>query len=227
MNQAELYQDKNPQYYGVTQAWVSDLIPTKVARVLDVGCGNGATGAWLKSMGRAQEVHGVELFEGAAALARNTLDSVTVGSIEDLILDFPPQSFDCIIATEVFEHLINPWDTVRKLSALLREGGYLIASSPNVRHYSVLWNLTVRGRWRYTNSGIMDKSHLRFFTHESFADLFVQAGLSIVYFAPIMHHRIERLNQASLRLFEGILTHRYKCKAIKQVTRPPLDTDHE
>lgn len=215
MNLTKLYHEKDAQYYGVTQAWVAELIPDNLSRVLDVGCGNGATGAWLKSIGKAQEVHGVELVEEAAEVARAVLDSVVVGNIEELDLGHPLKSFDGIIATEVLEHLVNPWDTVQKLAAYLRDGGYIIASAPNVRHYSILWQLVFLGRWRYTDSGILDRSHLRFFTRDSFASLFTQADLKIEILEPIMDYRIQRFNQVSLGIWEGILAHRYMCKAAK------------
>lgn len=215
MNHTELYQDKNVQYFGVTQTWVADYIPAKLSRVLEVGCGNGATGAWLKSIGKAEEVHGVELIEDAAEIARTVLDSVVVGNIEELDLSYPLKSFDCIIATEVLEHLVNPWNTVQRLATYLRDGGCIIASSPNVRHFSVLWRLVFLGRWRYTDAGIMDRSHLRFFTRDSLAGLFTQAGLKIEYLEPILFNRSRRLNQISLGIWQDFLAHRYKCKANK------------
>lgn len=220
MSQTKFYEDKEAQYYAVTQAWVADLIPEKALRVLEVGCGNGATGAWLKRIGKAQEVHGVELFEDAAAVARQVLDSVVVGNLEELQFDYPPASFDCIIATEVLEHLVDPWAAVRKLAVYLKDGGYIIASSPNVRHFRVLWALGVRGHWRYTDAGTMDRSHLRFFTHESFQELFTQAGLQVEYLEPIMGARSQLANRLSLRRAEGILAHRYKCKARKSGAAP-------
>ena len=209
-----LYEQKDKTYFAVAQEWVVDLLDG-IPRILDIGCGDGATGAYLKRVGKAYEVHGVELVPSAARRAQVVLDSVIVGDIEKTTLPYPYGSFDCIIATEVLEHLFDPWQTIRQLTLYLRPGGYIIASVPNVRHIRVLWDLVIRGRWEYSDFGTLDRTHLRFFTLSSFVGLFTQAGLAVETVLPLMYPRSSRLNRVSVGLLAEFLTHRYACKAVK------------
>jgi 2-polyprenyl-3-methyl-5-hydroxy-6-metoxy-1,4-benzoquinol methylase len=217
MSHIGLYLDKDETYYAAAQKWVADLIEGTPMRVLDVGCGDGATGVLLKQTGKAHEVHGVEFIASAAQRAESVLDSVIMGNIEELELPYQPGSFDCIVATEILEHLVDPWNTVQKLKLYLRDGGYFIASVPNVRNLAVVCDLVVRGMWQYTESGILDRSHLRFFTRSSLIEMFTQADLVVEVVGPIMAgRRFHLINQITFGLWEGFLARRYKCKARKQ-----------
>lgn len=216
MTQPDLYADKEQQYFGVEQKWVADLIEGRNLRILDVGCGDGQTGALLKREGIAKEVHGIEIVEATAQRASNWLDTVITGNIETLELPFESTSFDVIVITEVLEHLVDPWSVVRRLKNYLRNDGIIIASVPNVRNLSVIWRL-VTGRWRYTDSGILDKTHLRFFTKTLFVELFTQADMSIDRITPIMNYNLYLLNRFLLGLPEEFFTHRYSCRVKKNI----------
>lgn len=214
MSHAELYLEKPEGYFDSAQSWVADLIPSTGVRVLDVGCGEGTTGALLKSRGIAREVHGIELVEAAAARAAGRLDSVTVGNIEQMDIPFEPGSFDVIVITEVLEHLVDPWQAVRRLQTYLRDGGCIIASMPNVRNFHVLWPLLFAGKWEYQDSGILDRTHLRFFTKSSMIELFTQAGLCIDVIEPILY-RAKYINRLLFNMPEEFLARRYMCRVRK------------
>jgi 2-polyprenyl-3-methyl-5-hydroxy-6-metoxy-1,4-benzoquinol methylase len=174
-----MYEDKQNNYFAFVRKDIEPLLPKRTGRVLEVGCGRGGTLAWLKATGRARWVVGIELFADAAAVARTKLDELHEGDVDQHIDILAPGSFDLILCLDVLEHLVDPWATLRRLQSLLRPGGQLIASLPNIRHHSVVLPLLLTGKWRYETAGIMDRTHLRFFSRATAIDLLQQAGLQL------------------------------------------------
>ena len=170
-------------YDACARPEVQALIPHDARTVLDVGCGAGALGAALKRRGASQVV-GVEANPQAAAVAMGILDRVHIGDIEVLDLPYGAGTFDCIVLADVLEHLRDPWGVLRRLAPLLRAHGRLIASLPNIRHWSVLRGL-LQGEWTYLPAGILDRGHLRFFTLRSGRALLESAGLAILEVHPL------------------------------------------
>lgn len=151
-------------YYLNSRPEIADLVPASAARILDVGCGAGMLGRALKADGR-REVVGIEVNHRAADVARQHLDlvlDIDIDEAEELPLE--ASSFDCVICADVLEHLRDPERVLRLLARYLRPDGVLVASIPNVRHVSALLPLLVHGRWQYRDEGILDRTHLRFFT---------------------------------------------------------------
>ncbi|MGE5554073.1 MAG: glycosyltransferase [Betaproteobacteria bacterium] len=169
--------DQIPQYYGFSRPEVQALVPTTARRVLDVGCAAGLLGEALKARG-VEEVYGIECDPRIAAHAAKRLDKVIVGDVEALPEDLPANYFDCIVLADVLEHLRNPQAVLEKLRASLTEDGLIVASIPNVGHWSVLRGL-LEGRWQYENAGILDRTHLRFFTRQTILHLFNEAGFKV------------------------------------------------
>jgi len=89
------------------------------------------------------------------------------------------ERFDCIIFNDVLEHMVDPWAVVTQTKEFLTEQGSVVASIPNIRHVSVLRRLVLRGEWRYTDYGLLDRTHLRFFTRESILEMFRTAGYAV------------------------------------------------
>lgn len=174
-----MHDNQQHQYFACVRTEIAPLLPPRSARVLEIGCGAGGTLDWLKASGRAEWVAGIELDAAAAARARPRLDLLLEGDADRLLAHFPPQSFDLILCLDILEHLVDPWQTLRQLRTLLRPGGQLIASLPNIRHYSILLPLLLAGRWRYTEAGILDRTHLRFFSRETACSMLQQAGWQV------------------------------------------------
>ncbi len=171
-------------YYEHARSDVLRLILPDARMVLDVGCGTGALGAELKRRGPV-EVVGVEVDAHASEKARQILDQVYVGDIEQIELPYSPGTFDSIVMADILEHLRDPWALLKRLAPLLAPGrGRLIASLPNVRHWSVVRGL-LEGEWTYLPAGILDRGHLRFFTRTSGRALLESAGLTVVEIHPI------------------------------------------
>ena len=174
-----MYEDKDDSYFAFVRKDIEPLLPARSERVLEIGCGGGGTLAWLKATGRAGWVAGIELFAEAADVARPRVDELHQGDVDQHINRFSPASLDLILCLDVLEHLVDPWDTLKRLQSLLRPGGQLIASLPNIRHHSVIMPLLLSGKWRYETAGIMDRTHLRFFSRATAIDLLQHAGLQL------------------------------------------------
>jgi SAM-dependent methyltransferase len=172
-------------YYDQERADVAALVPAACRRVLEVGCGAGATGRLLR--GRGHHVTGLELDPAQADEARRYLDAVVTGDVEAGGLPFAPDPFDCVIVADVLEHLVDPWRVLREAAGLLTPGGCVVASIPNLQNLDVLRRLA-RGRWEYRERGITDVGHLRFFTLQTIRGLFAQAGLTVTH----VGHRYRR-----------------------------------
>jgi len=160
-----------------SQALVVDLVGMN-RRVLDVGCAAGDVGRVLTS--RGCEVVGIEPDSAAANVAKHFLAEVVVGAVDelDLISMFGAASFDAIVVADVLEHVAAPGEALRRLIPLLKSGGSIVASIPNVAHGSVRLAL-LNGSFDYTEVGLLDRTHLRFFTLAGVEQLFADAGLDI------------------------------------------------
>lgn len=170
----------NPSYTGVREdvLGIIDRVPHKV---LDVGCATGATGEFLRAR-HGSQVTGIELDAGMAEIARNKLLAVHVADLNRTSLAelLPGERYDLILFGDVLEHLVDPWAALRDARSLLNERGIIVASLPNVAHYSTLINLALFRRWPYRERGIHDRTHLRFFTRKNLLELYAQAGLCVL-----------------------------------------------
>jgi GT2 family glycosyltransferase/tetratricopeptide (TPR) repeat protein/2-polyprenyl-3-methyl-5-hydroxy-6-metoxy-1,4-benzoquinol methylase len=167
----------DPSYFEFSRPELLGLIPPSARHVLEIGCGAGRLGEALKARQPA-EVFGVEVQKEAAEAARPRLDQVWNTDVEQLDAAFAPGYFDTIVCGDVLEHLRDPDRVLRRARGWLRPDGRLIASIPNVRHHSVVRGL-LAGNWTYEPAGLLDRTHLRFFTRREVEKLFYRAGLTI------------------------------------------------
>jgi SAM-dependent methyltransferase len=167
-------------YLGYVNATLLQAIAGSPSRVLELGCAIGAFGAALKARYPSAKVTGIEAGRGAADAAAARLDRVVCGRIEDVDLaaleDGP---FDLVVAGDVLEHLVNPWRALERVRQVMTPDGQLVASIPNVRNLQVVMPLLQEGRWRYAERGLLDVTHLRFFTLEEMGRMLRETGFAM------------------------------------------------
>lgn len=168
-------------YHHHARTEIVPYLPAAPARILELGCAAGATIAHLKNLYPGLWAAGVELDEAAAKEARTHLDTVWQGTVEDTPWDsaIPKASLDAVLCLDILEHLVDPWAAVKRLSPLLAPGGRLIISIPNIRNLKFIRKLLINGDFRYKDAGLLDRTHLRFFTRETASELAVCGGLAL------------------------------------------------
>jgi SAM-dependent methyltransferase len=170
---------ERPGYFQNVRREIEPLLPARVESVLEVGCAAGGTMRWLRSIRDVKYAAGVEQEPEAARAARLVFDDVEIGDAAASDFGFRQERFDLILALDVLEHLADPWTILRRLREKLAKDGVFIASVPNVAHYKVSLNLFLRGRWDYAEEGLLDRTHLRFFTRRTAVELFESTGYSV------------------------------------------------
>jgi 2-polyprenyl-3-methyl-5-hydroxy-6-metoxy-1,4-benzoquinol methylase len=145
-------------------------------RVLDVGCSSGYLARPLSERGNT--IVGLELDPEAARAAEAFCERVLVGDVETMELPLEPGSFDVVLCGDVVEHLRDPVAALGRLRPLLRPGGRLVLSTPNVANWAIRLAL-LGGRWRYTDRGILDRSHTHLFTRATLREAVERAGYEV------------------------------------------------
>lgn len=188
---------------------IVDLVPKNTARILDVGCSEGDFGSSVKKRFHC-EVFGIEIDREKASKASSKLDKVIIGDVEQIDPKLSSNSFDCIVFADVLEHLKEPAEVLKRYLNYLRPDGCLVISIPNIRHLTVISELLLRGEWRYRQSGIMDKGHLRFFTIKSFLRLLEESNIYPVRIKRVFSLKGSRIfNFFTLGIFKEFLTAQY------------------
>ncbi|MBU8871117.1 MAG: class I SAM-dependent methyltransferase [Gemmatimonadales bacterium] len=171
---------KESEYYGHPRREMIAHVPAAAGTVLDIGCGSGTFAASLRQERNPDlELWGVEMDPDAARRAAKILDHVHVGDAAKILPDLPKGHFDCIVCNDVLEHVAHPDTMLRAIIPLVRPGGRIVASIPNVRYFFNVLDLVLHGRWEYTDEGILDRTHLRFFTRSSIESMFAECGFEI------------------------------------------------
>ena len=157
LNQNTLYQNRGNES-------VLHYIGSSDRLILDVGCGAGDTGGLIKSIYPDSKIIGITCSQKEHKIAEQILDQCIYTNVEtDDFSGFPKAHFDVICFSHILEHLIDPTETIRKLLPYLKPNGKIIIALPNIAHWRERWKLTL-GKFEYTDSGVMDKTHLHFYT---------------------------------------------------------------
>jgi len=165
-------------YYSNTREDVALFVPSNIKSILDIGCGQGAFLKLVKEKTGA-ETWGIEMVIEVAKKAKEQADNILAGKVEDMVNLLPNNYFDCITFNDVLEHLLEPIVVLRNIKPKLTEKGIIIATIPNVRYIKNLYDLVIKRDWEYKDAGILDRTHLRFFTKNSMKKMFEKAGYKL------------------------------------------------
>ncbi len=179
-------------YYSNSRPEMLELIPADAFHILELGCGQGNFGAQLKQDNPQRVVIGIEYDSAASSNAKNKLNKVYQLDLNNLASSINEDNFDCLICNDILEHLIDPWSVLQNFQNKVRSGGTVILSIPNIRNHKVLRKLIFHGLWEYVDEGILDRTHLRFFTRKSIIQLAQHAGLSEIQVRGINASRFPR-----------------------------------
>jgi SAM-dependent methyltransferase len=187
------------------------FLPPGLRSLLDVGCASGRFIGAVKERFPAADLWGIDPVaydDGGGEFRR------VVGRYPD---DLPSgRQFDCIVFNDVLEHLVDPWEALRSTLPLLGPGGTVVASIPNIRNVDILRALVLHGRWEYVEKGILDRTHLRFFTRSGIVDLFERSGWRVRSIDALNikgrpRHAVNRLTRGKL---SGFLAEQFAVVAV-------------
>jgi 2-polyprenyl-3-methyl-5-hydroxy-6-metoxy-1,4-benzoquinol methylase len=172
------YDAKTDTYFAFARTEILPLLPSKFTRVADVGGSSGATLSAIKALHPGVETICIDGHAPSVDIARSRGHTALVCDLEG---DLPAilQTCDVVLLLDVLEHLKDPWRVLRDLVRVLEPGAVVIVSLPNVRHWAVSAGLFFLGSWQLQDAGILDRTHLRFFTRETGRQLVQQSGLSV------------------------------------------------
>jgi 2-polyprenyl-3-methyl-5-hydroxy-6-metoxy-1,4-benzoquinol methylase len=170
---------KSERYYQSTREDMLDFIPRGVKKTLEFGCGDGKFSELLRDKLNA-ETWAVEINEECTRKASERLHKVINSDAYESLAKLPENYFDCIICFDFLEHLVDPYSLLTSLKTKLIKDGVIVTSIPNIRYYTVFRDFALHGNWDYKDQGIMDKTHLRFFTKKSIMKMFDQLEFNVL-----------------------------------------------
>lgn len=208
------YKEKSRNYYNCKRTEMLKYLPDSAQKILDVGCAEASFGALIKEKNNA-EVWGIELNSEIAECAKEKIDKVLVGDISEKITELPDNYFDCIFFNDVLEHLYDPYTLLKQIKYKLNNEGIIICSLPNIRHCPVLKDLILNKQWKYNEHGVLDFTHIRFFTQKSIIEMFENLDYSILKIEGINGHisfkKIILLDILSLGFFSDAKYPQFAC----------------
>jgi 2-polyprenyl-3-methyl-5-hydroxy-6-metoxy-1,4-benzoquinol methylase len=170
------------QYFQADRGPMVRFLPSSYRRVLEIGC---AAGGFSDHLRLPCEIWGVEPNPEAAEAATQKMHRVLIGTYGAVAGDLPERYFDLVVCNDVIEHMDDHDAFLEAIKQKMAPGGHIVGSIPNVRHITALFKLLVQRDWPYADSGILDRTHLRFFTEKSLRRALLEHGYRIEKFAGI------------------------------------------
>ncbi len=170
---------KPEKYFTGNRPEMLKYIPAEAKRILEIGCGEGNFGAYIRKDSGA-EVWGVEYEVAEAEIAAKQLDRAFSGDVAAVMHELPDGYFDVIVCNDVLEHLTDPYSVLEKFKSKLTGEGIVVSSLPNIRYFRTFFDFVLHKNWDYTDNGIMDKTHYRFFTIKSIRKMYESLGYEVI-----------------------------------------------
>ncbi len=216
--------ENEENYFANTRLDLVSLLSQKKKglKVLEVGMGRGNTLVYLKESGLASQVVGIDIQNWSEHEIPAQIDEFISGNIEQLSLSNFTKSFDLIIFADVLEHLVSPEVVLEKVSACLKDDGEILISIPNIRHKKAFFKIFIKGDFSYEDSGLFDRTHLRFYCKKNIEDLIEDTDLKIdKMISSLKTYKgfsvSKFINLMTLGFFEEFLTVQYLVKASKRL----------
>jgi 2-polyprenyl-3-methyl-5-hydroxy-6-metoxy-1,4-benzoquinol methylase len=170
---------------------MAQFLPNEYSKVLEIGCNKGNFRQFVR---KPCEYWGIEPFEEAANVAKTKMDKVLVDFYDNIVNEIPDNYFDLIIANDVIEHMEQPWNFLQSIKMKMTVNASIVLSIPNVRYYDNLKALLFHKDWKYEDCGILDITHLRFFTEKSIVRLLNENGFEIKEMQGINPIKVRKLH---------------------------------
>ncbi|MBA7607179.1 hypothetical protein ES703_14337 [subsurface metagenome] len=213
--------NKSKHYYESIREDMLKYIPQETKTTLEFGCGFGRFSALLKETLNT-EGWAVEIEREAAQEAAKKLDRVINTDANESLKAIPDGYFDCIIFFDILEHLVDPYSLLLSVKKKLTKRGVIVTSIPNIRYYRTFVDFVIHGNWDYKDQGILDKTHLRFFTRKSILKVFDKLGFKILMFEGIHPTHSRTFKLLNIILLNALSDVRYK--HFVAVVRPKLQS---
>ncbi|MDP3008474.1 MAG: class I SAM-dependent methyltransferase [Methylococcales bacterium] len=165
------------------------IIPKEAHTIVEIGCNTGRLAEMYRTINPNVRYLAVELSEEAARKAATRIECVITGDIEkpevfsELEKNLDENKIDVLILSDVLEHLIDPWGILIKFRKIMSSNGCCVVCIPNVSHWTILAGL-IHGEWNYSDFGLLDRTHLRFFTKKTMIELFQNTGWQVEISTP-------------------------------------------
>lgn len=192
-------------YFKLIRHDLINLVPKGKNKIIEIGCASGATLNYLKSNGKASEIVGVDILDNLDY----KLDKYIQGNIENIHLPYKNNYFDILLLGDVLEHLNDPWKTLKKLKMFVKTGGLIISSIPNIREFNTLFKIVIKGDFKYSEFGILDKTHLRFFCKKNIISLYEDCDIKVLSIIPNISRRKQIVNHITFKIFEEFIVLQY------------------
>jgi 2-polyprenyl-3-methyl-5-hydroxy-6-metoxy-1,4-benzoquinol methylase len=203
------YGAKPDGYYDTPRPEMLQFVPLERKRILEVGCGVGTFGKQLKERSSEVKVWGIEPDSSSADAAEKVLDRVIRGVFEVETPELAGERFDCIVFNDVLEHMTDPDVALLAAKQHLTADGLVIASIPNILYFPTFYMIVKTQDWRYEDKGILDNTHLRFFTRKSIERLFKDSGYDVIRIGGINRYTYWKFNVLNFFLLNRINDFRY------------------
>ena len=170
-----------------------DLIKEAPEQILEIGCSSGATGMAIKQKFPDVKYIGIDTDKESAENAQTRLDKVIIADIEKVQLNtlgFKKECFDLIICADILEHLFDPWKMLYDLREYLTPDGKIFTSIPNVQYINQIINL-LHGKWKYEDHGLLDATHIRFFTLHEIVKMFNGTDYDITHCSGVTNPKMD------------------------------------
>lgn len=178
-----IYMNQSFDYYRNIRIEMEELLPSHYSKVLEIGCGEGI---FFKILKQKCEYWGIEPVQVAAKNAEKILNKVLIGTYQDVYEQLPDEYFDLIICNDVIEHMVDYEVFFQTIKKKMTKKSYIVGAVPNVRYMGNLYELLVKKDWMYKDGGgILDNTHLRFFTEKSLKRIFSKNNFLIEKFQGI------------------------------------------